>query len=87
MKTNIKDKVIAITGASSGIGEAIARHLAAQGATQKKAALRAALLRDHMAPIARIAAAELPASLAPLAGIPATGGSMLSPPGTAGKFV
>ena len=32
MKTNIKDKVIAITGASSGIGEAIARHLAAQGA-------------------------------------------------------
>ena len=37
-------------------------NLAAQGATQKKAALRAALLRDHMAPIARIAAAELPAS-------------------------
>jgi NADP-dependent 3-hydroxy acid dehydrogenase YdfG len=32
MTTNIKDKVIAITGASSGIGEAIARHLAAQGA-------------------------------------------------------
>jgi NADP-dependent 3-hydroxy acid dehydrogenase YdfG len=32
MNSNIKDKVIAITGASSGIGEAIARHLAAQGA-------------------------------------------------------
>jgi NADP-dependent 3-hydroxy acid dehydrogenase YdfG len=32
MKTNIKDKVVAITGARSGIGEAIARHLAAQGA-------------------------------------------------------
>jgi NADP-dependent 3-hydroxy acid dehydrogenase YdfG len=29
---NIKGKVIAITGASSGIGEAIARHLAASGA-------------------------------------------------------
>ena len=29
---NIKDKVIAITGASSGIGEATARLLASQGA-------------------------------------------------------
>ena len=32
MKNNIRDKVIAITGASSGIGEAIARHLATEGA-------------------------------------------------------
>ena len=36
--------------------------LAAQGATQDHQALRAALVRDHMAPIARIAAAELPNS-------------------------
>ena len=34
--------------------------LASQGATQKQRALRQALLRDHMAPIARISNAELP---------------------------
>jgi hypothetical protein len=34
--------------------------LAAQGATQKQRALREALLRQHMAPIARIAKARLP---------------------------
>ena len=44
MKTNIKDKVIAITGASSGIGEAIARHLAAEGAKVALGARR----QDHL---------------------------------------
>jgi hypothetical protein len=34
--------------------------LASQGATQKQRSLRRALLRDHMAPIARIAKADLP---------------------------
>jgi hypothetical protein len=42
--------------------------LASKGATQKQYALRVALLEDHMAPIARIAAADLPDTpeLAPL---------------------
>jgi hypothetical protein len=61
------------TGARQSLDDTIAQlsihvtdqtgnNLAAQGATQKKASLRAALLRDHMAPIARIAAAKLPTS-------------------------
>src|SRR5687768_8435058 len=33
MSNNIEGKVVVITGASSGMGEAAARHLAAQGAT------------------------------------------------------
>lgn len=59
------------TGASKKLDEAItelAGHasdqtggaLAAKGSTRKQKALRVALLRDHMAPIARIARAELP---------------------------
>src|SRR5437764_3417760 len=42
--------------------------LSGQGSTQKKRAVRRALLRDHVAPIARIAAAELTMTpeLAPL---------------------
>ena len=59
------------TGARQKLTEAIAAldvhasdqtggALASQGATQKKLSLRQALLRDHMAKIARIAAADLP---------------------------
>ena len=33
MSNNIEGKVVVITGASSGMGEAAARHLSAQGAT------------------------------------------------------
>lgn len=40
MTNNIKDKVIIITGASSGMGEAAARHLAKKGAKVVLAARR-----------------------------------------------
>ena len=33
MENNVKDKVVIITGASSGMGEAAAKHLSALGAT------------------------------------------------------
>ncbi|MBW8244893.1 SDR family oxidoreductase [Muricauda oceani] len=43
---NVKGKVIAITGASSGIGEAMARHLAALGAKVSLGARRMERLED-----------------------------------------
>jgi hypothetical protein len=42
------------------VGDQSGNALAAQGATRKHQSLRDALIRDHMAPIAKIAAAELP---------------------------
>jgi hypothetical protein len=50
----------AITDLSAHASEQTGSNLAAQGATQKKEALRRSLLRDHMAPLARIAAADIP---------------------------
>lgn len=46
MNNNIEGKVIVITGASSGLGEAAARHLSAQGATVALGARRADRIQE-----------------------------------------
>jgi NADP-dependent 3-hydroxy acid dehydrogenase YdfG len=46
MSNNIQDKVVVITGGSSGLGEATARHLAANGATVVLGARRVERLRQ-----------------------------------------
>ena len=46
MYNNIKDKVIIITGASSGIGEALAKKLGEQGGKLVLAARRADRLEE-----------------------------------------
>ena len=50
----------AVTELSTHASEQTGSSLASQGATQKQRTLRAALLRDHMAPISRIAKSDLP---------------------------
>lgn len=52
----------AIAALSEHVATQTSSNLAAQGATQQQYALRKALLRDHMAAIARIARADLPVS-------------------------
>jgi NADP-dependent 3-hydroxy acid dehydrogenase YdfG len=51
MSTNIESKVVVITGASSGLGEATARHLAARGASVVLGARRADQLEKIAADI------------------------------------
>jgi short-subunit dehydrogenase len=47
--TEVKDKVVALTGAASGIGRALARHLAAKGANLALADVNEAGLRETAA--------------------------------------
>ena len=49
-----------VTQLNAHVAEQAASNYASQGATKKVRALRRALLRDHMAPIARVARADLP---------------------------
>jgi NADP-dependent 3-hydroxy acid dehydrogenase YdfG len=51
MKGNINGKVVIVTGASSGIGEAIARHLASLGASVSLAARRKEKLKQLLTEI------------------------------------
>ncbi|WP_043311632.1 SDR family oxidoreductase [Pseudomonas sp. ML96] len=51
MSNNISDKVVVITGASSGLGESTARHLAARGAKVVLAARRTERLENIVAEI------------------------------------
>lgn len=50
----------AIAELATHVSDQSGSHLASQGATQKQRVLRAALLRDHMGPVSRIARADLP---------------------------
>jgi hypothetical protein len=61
VKTGARQKLTdAIAALDAHASDQTGGLLASQGATQKKRSLRQALLRDHMAKIARIAAADLP---------------------------
>ena len=51
--SNIEGKVVVITGASSGLGEATARHLASKGASVFLGARRMARLQTVVADIQR----------------------------------
>jgi hypothetical protein len=59
-RQRLSDAIAALSGHATG---QTGSHLAAQGATQKKRQLRGALIRDHMAPIARVARADLPSTV------------------------
>jgi hypothetical protein len=59
--TGMRQKLDAVVAEADALAAGQAGHgLVAKGSTQKQRALRASLLRDHMAPIAGVAQAELP---------------------------
>jgi hypothetical protein len=69
VKSGARQKLAdAIAALSTHVSGQSGSNLASRGATQRHYARRQALIRDHMAPVARIAAADLPRTpeLAPL---------------------
>jgi NADP-dependent 3-hydroxy acid dehydrogenase YdfG len=63
MENNIKDKVVVITGASSGMGEAAAKHLAELGAVVVLGARRSERIENWQRRLKEMVERHLPSLL------------------------